>query len=295
MIKRVGFIGLGAMGRPMALNILRGGFGLSVYARRPEAAEPLLKAGAGWCRTPAQLAGETDIFITMITSTADVERVTFGVDGLIEGAKPGSVLVDMSTISPAKTRDIARRLAEKGVEMLDAPVSGGEIGAKEATLSIMVGGDDDTLARVMPVLSCLGKNIVRVGPSGAGQVTKACNQLVLLVAIQALAEAFTFARASGVDLGKLSEALSGGMAGSRILEVLGKRMIERQYQNGIEARLHYKDIQLVLEEAANLGLALPGAALVTQLFNALIGRGKGREDSSQLIEIVEGISFARSG
>lgn len=290
----IGFIGLGTMGRPMALNLIKAGHGLTVYARRPAAIEPLLKAGARAASSPAEVAKGAVVIFTVVTATADVEEVICGQEGIIQGARPGAVVVDMSTISPASTRILADRLASVGVEMLDAPVSGGEVGAKEGSLSIMVGGKEEVFKRVLPLLSCLGKRIVHIGPSGAGQVAKACNQMVLLLTLQGLAEAFTFARASEIDPRRVSLALAGGMAASRMLEVMGERMIERDYHAGVEARLHYKDIQIVLDEAAKLGLALPGSALVTQFFNGLIGRGGGREDSSQLIEIIEALSKARS-
>jgi 2-hydroxy-3-oxopropionate reductase len=289
----VGFIGLGAMGRPMALNLIKGGYPLLVYGRRKEATAPLVEAGAVACGSVEELTRRCDITFTMVTATEDVLEVVLGERGVIAGARPGSVLIDMGTISPAATRLIAGRLAEAGIDCLDAPVSGGEIGAIGGTLSIMVGGKQEIFNRMKPLLSCFGKNIVHIGPSGAGQVAKACNQIVLLITIQGLAEAFTFGRKSGLDPGKIYEALSGGDAQSRILEVLGKRMAERDYRAGIEARLHYKDIQIVLDEAHTLGMALPGAALVTQMFNALIGRGGGREDSSQLLEVIEAISNVR--
>jgi len=286
----VGFIGLGVMGRPMALNLIKGGYPLLVYGRRKEAMAPLVEAGAVACGSVKEVARGCDVTFTMVTATEDVLEVVLGERGIIAGARPGSILINMGTISPAATRLIAERLAEAGIDCLDAPVSGGEIGAIGGTLSIMVGGKPEIFNRVKPLLSCFGKNIVHIGPSGAGQVAKACNQIVLLITLQGLAEAFTFGRKSGLDPGKIYEALSGGDAQSRILEVLGKRMAERDYRAGIEARLHYKDIQIVLDEAHTLGMALPGAALVTQMFNALIGRGGGREDSSQLLEVIEAIS-----
>jgi 2-hydroxy-3-oxopropionate reductase len=290
MLLRVGFIGLGVMGRPMALNLIRGGYRLLVYGRRPETMAPLVEAGAIACGSAAEVAAGCDIVFTMVTTTSDVLEVVLGERGIMAGARPGSILVDMGTISPAATRMIAARLAEVGIEALDAPVSGGESGAINGTLSIMVGGKSEIFERVKPLFACLGKSIVHVGPNSAGQVAKACNQMVLLITLQGLAEAFAFARRNGLDPEKIYEALSGGEAQSRSLEVLGKRMVERNYQAGIEARLHYKDIQIVLDEAHALGLALPATALVTQMFNALIGRGGGNEDSSQLLEIIEAMS-----
>jgi 2-hydroxy-3-oxopropionate reductase len=290
MLPRVGFIGLGVMGKPMALNLIRGGYRLLVYGRRPETMASLMEAGAIACGSAAEVAAGCDIVFTMVTTTSDVLEVVLGEKGIMAGAPPGSILVDMGTISPAATRMIAARLAEAGIETLDAPVSGGESGAINGTLSIMVGGKPEIFDQVKPLFACLGNSIVHIGSNSAGQVAKACNQMVLLITLQGLAEAFTFARRNGLDPEKIYEALSGGEAQSRILEVLGKRMVERDYQAGIEARLHYKDIQIVLDEAHALGLALPATALVTQMFNALIGRGGGNEDSSQLLEVIEAMS-----
>jgi len=289
----VGFIGLGVMGKPMALNLIKGGYSLRVYGRRKEAMAPLVEAGAVACGSAEEATRGCDVIFTMVTTTRDVQEVVLGERGVIAGARPGAIVVDMGTISPDATRAIAARLTEAGIEALDAPVSGGGIGAISGTLSIMVGGKPEIFERVKPLFSCMGKNIVHIGPNGAGQVAKACNQMVMLIALQGLAEAFAFARKNGLDSAKVYEALSGGAAQSRILEVLGKRMVERNYDPGIEARLHYKDIQIVLEEAHTLGMALPGTALVTQMFNALIGRGGGNQDSSQLVEVIDALSKTR--
>jgi len=293
MLTKVGFIGLGVMGKPMALNLIKGGYSLRVYGRRKEAMAPLIEAGAVACGSAEEAARGGDVIFTMVTTTRDVQEVVLGERGVIAGARPGAIVVDMGTISPAATRAIAARLAEAGIEALDAPVSGGGIGAISGTLSIMVGGKPEIFEQVKPLFSCMGKNIVHIGPNSAGQVAKACNQMVMLIALQGLAEAFTFARRNGLDSARVYEALSGGAAQSRVLEVLGKRMVERNYDPGIEARLHYKDIQIVLDEAHTLGMALPGTALVTQMFNALIGRGGGNQDSSQLVEVIEAISKPR--
>jgi 2-hydroxy-3-oxopropionate reductase len=293
MLPKVGFIGLGVMGRPMALNLIKGGYRLRVYGRRKETMAPLVEAGAAACESPEEVARGSEIVFTMVTTTQDVLDVVLGERGVVAGARPGTILVDMGTISPAATRQIAARLAEAGIEALDAPVSGGGIGAINGTLSIMVGGKPEIFERVRPLFACMGKNIVHIGPNGAGQVAKACNQIVMLATLQGLAEAFTFARKTGLDPQRVYESLSGGATQCRILEVLGKRMVERNYAPGIEARLHYKDIQIVLDEAHTLGMALPGTALVTQMFNALIGRGGGKQDSSQLVEVTEAMSKTR--
>ena len=290
MTTNVGFIGLGVMGRPMALNLIKGGHRLRVYGRRKETMAPLAEVGATACGSPEEVARGSEIIFTMVTTTQDVLEVVLGERGVAAGAKRGSIVVDMGTISPAATRQIAARLAETGIEALDAPVSGGGIGAASGTLSIMVGGKPEIFERVRPLFACMGKNIVHIGANGAGQVAKACNQVVMLTTLQGLAEAFTFGRKTGLDPERVYQSLSGGAAQCRILEVLGRRMVDRNYSPGIEARLHYKDLQIVLNEAHTLGMALPGTALVTQMFNALIGRGGGNQDSSQLWEVLEGMS-----
>jgi 2-hydroxy-3-oxopropionate reductase len=295
MAERVGFIGLGIMGRPMALNVLRAGWDLAVHARRPESMEPLAAAGAATCASPAEVARHADILFTMVADTADVEQVILGPEGVIEGASPGAVLVDMSTISPAVTRTIAARLRERGLAMLDAPVSGGEAGAIAGTLSIMVGGAAEVFDRVRPLFAAMGRNIVHVGGSGAGQVCKSCNQIVVGATIVGVAEAILLARASGVDPARVREALLGGFAASRILEVHGQRMIDGNFAPGFKARLHQKDMRIVGESALELGLALPSAATIAQYLNALVGQGLGEEDSAAIYKVLEAMSHGRIG
>lgn len=290
MGERVGFIGLGIMGRPMALNLLKAGHELAVYARRPEAVGPLEAAGAAVGGSPAELAACSDFIFTMVSDTPDVEEVLFGPGGVVDGLREGTVVVDMSTIAPCAAQDMARRLAALGVAMLDAPVSGGEVGALEGSLSIMVGGEAPAFERVLPLLQILGKNVVHVGESGAGQVCKACNQLVVGATIAGVAEAILLARASGVDPGRVRQALLGGFAGSRILEVHGRRMIEGDFSPGFRSRLHQKDMGIVLEAAQELGLALPGAAQVAQYLNALVGRGLGDEDSAAIYRAIASLN-----
>jgi 2-hydroxy-3-oxopropionate reductase len=287
MAERIGFIGLGIMGRPMALNLLAAGLDLAVYARRAEALTPLTDAGARAYASPAAVAEQADVVFTMLGDTSDVEAVILGGSGdadraIIAGAQPGSVVVDMSTISPSATRRIAARLAEAGVTLLDAPVSGGDIGARDGTLSIMVGGPDAAFARVRPLLQVMGRNIVHVGDHGAGQVCKACNQIVVGQTIAGVGEALLLAEAAGVDGAKVRQALLGGFAGSRILEVHGQRMLDANYQPGFKAALHQKDMRIVQETAHELGLGLPGAAMVAQLLNTLLGQGDGELDSAAL-------------
>lgn len=280
----VGFIGLGVMGRPMALHLQRAGHELFVWARRPASVEGL---PASLCASPAELGRRCEVVFTVVTSSADVESVCLGKDGLIEGMAPGAVVVDCSTIGPDAARRIAARLAEKEIEMLDAPVSGGAQGAIDATLAIMAGGKAEVLARVMPLLECLGKRIVHVGPNGAGQVAKACNQMIMVAAIQASAEAMRLAAAAGADCGKVRQALAGGSAASRVLDVMGERMVRRDFAAGIEARLHHKDFGLVLEATRQSGVATPLAAVVGQQLNALMAQGWGRDDTSSLLRVLE--------
>lgn len=281
---KVGVIGLGVMGRPMALHLQRAGHDLHVWARRPASVAGL---PATVCQTPAELGRQCEAVFTIITSSADVEHVALGPDGLIEGMAPGSVLVDCSTIAPEAARHIAARLGEKGIAMLDAPVSGGAQGAIDATLAIMAGGEAEVLARVRPLLECLGQRIVHIGPSGAGQVAKACNQMIMVAAIQAAAEAMRLAAASGVDCGKVRDALAGGSAASRVLDVMGERMVRRDFAAGIEARLHHKDFGLVLAAARQSGVPVPLTAVVDQQLNALMAQGWGRDDTASLLRVLE--------
>ncbi len=281
---RLGFVGLGAMGRPMALHLQRAGHELAVWARRPDST---LGLPARVCATPAELGRCCEVVFTMLTSSADVEGVVLGLDGLGEGMAPGTVLVDCSTIAPDAARRIAGKLGEKGIDMLDAPVSGGEQGAIDATLAIMVGGEAAVLERVRPLLDCLGQRIVHIGPNGAGQVAKACNQMIMVAAIQALAEAMRLASASGVDRGLVKNALAGGSAGSRVLEVMGERMVIADYAAGIEARLHHKDFGLLLEAARRVGAPTPLAAVVGQQLNALMAQGWGHDDTAGLLRLLE--------
>jgi 2-hydroxy-3-oxopropionate reductase len=281
---KVGFIGLGAMGRPMALHLQAAGHDLHVWALRPASADCL---PATVHPTPAALGAACEVVFTVITSSADVEGVALGDNGLIHGMAPGSVLVDCSTIAPDAARRIAGQLAEKGIHMLDAPVSGGEQGARDATLAIMAGGDAAVLERVRPLLERLGQRIVHIGPNGAGQVAKACNQMIMVAAIEAVAEAMHLARAAGVDPAKVKQALAGGSAGSRVLDIMGQRMVDRDFAAGIEARLHHKDYGLVLAAARQSGVPLALTANVAQQLNALMALGFGKDDTSSLLRVLE--------
>ena len=282
---KVGFIGLGVMGRPMAGHLAAAGHELHVWARRRQSAEGL---PATWHDTPAQVGAACDVVFTIITSSADVEQVALGESGLIHGMAADSVLVDCSTIAPDAARRVAAALAARGIHLLDAPVSGGAQGAIDATLAIMAGGDAAVLERVRPLLDCLGQRIVHVGPNGAGQVAKACNQMIMVAAIEAVAEAMRLAGAAGVDPARVRQALSGGSAASRVLEIMGQRMVDRNFSAGIEARLHHKDFGLVLQAARKSGVPVPLTASVAQQLNALMAMGYGRDDTSSLLRVLEG-------
>ncbi|WP_295399459.1 2-hydroxy-3-oxopropionate reductase [uncultured Thiocystis sp.] len=295
MTDRVGFIGLGIMGRPMALNLQRAGVDLVVHARRVESMRPLSEAGAVTCASPAEVARQTDVIFTMVSDTPDVEAVILGANGLVEGARAGAVVVDMSTISPLASRVIAKRLAGQGVEMLDAPVSGGEVGAINGTLSIMVGGSVSAFARVLPMLEMMGTNIVRIGENGAGQVCKCCNQILVGATIAGVAEALLLAKSSGVDPAKVREALLGGFARSRVLEIHGQRMIDEDFRPGFKVRLHQKDLRIVTENSQALGLALPSTALVSQYLNTLVEQGLGDLDSAAIYQVLREMNASGGG
>lgn len=284
---KVGFIGLGIMGRPMALNVLKGGHSLVVWARRRESMAPLLEAGAIAASCPAELAGQVDMVISMVADAPDVREVLLGHNGVSQGAGPGLLAVDMSTVSPGAVRGIGRDLKSAGLEFADAPVSGGEVGAIAGTLSIMVGASDKAFESALPVLQCMGKNVVHVGEVGAGQVTKAANQIVTGMGVLAIAEAFNFSHKSGVDPVKVREALMGGFASSKILENHGQRMLDRNFKPGFKSWMHQKDMNIVMETAFELGVMLPGAAVTAQMFNAMVGSGLGEEDSIALIKLLE--------
>ncbi|MCK5487007.1 MAG: 2-hydroxy-3-oxopropionate reductase [Desulfobacterales bacterium] len=286
----IGFIGLGIMGRPMALNLINAGHSVSVHARRPAMMTPLTDAGATACNTSAEVASNTDIIFICVSDTQDVEQVILGDEGILKSINKDSVVVDMSTISPSATRKLATQLTEHNVHMLDAPVSGGEQGAIDGALSIMVGGDKEIFNRVLPLFEVMGKNIVHIGDNGAGQVTKACNQVLIGQTIAAIGEAYILASASGVDPAKVRQALLGGFAGSRALESHGQRMLDRNFKPGFKARLHQKDMRIAMEAAHELGIALPGAAVVTNYLNAVVGHGNGENDSISILELQEQLS-----
>ena len=282
----IGWIGAGIMGRPMVLNLLRTGYPVTVFARRREQLEPLIEAGARAADSIAQVSATTEVSVVMVADTPDMLEVVTESGGLMEGASPGHTLIDMSTVSPTETRRVAEQLKARDIAMLDAPVSGGEVGAIEGNLSIMVGGPETVFQKVRPIFEVLGGQIRHIGAHGAGQVAKACNQLLVAQTMTAIAEAYMLAESSGVSRERVREALLGGFAYSRILEVHGARMLSGDYQPGFRAQLHLKDLRIVAQEARNLNLNLPGSAATFELMDELVRLGDGELDSAALAKIV---------
>jgi 2-hydroxy-3-oxopropionate reductase len=284
MLHTIGFIGLGVMGRPMARNLLKKGFPLVVHSRSRGPVDELVAAGAERAETPAAVARRATRIITMLPDGPDVTTVLQGSDGVFSAIQPGTIVVDTSSIAPAIARQLARRAAEHGATMLDAPVSGGEIGAINGTLSIMVGGDVEAFDTVKPILDAMGnpERVVRIGESGAGQVCKVCNQMVIGGTLGAVAEAFALARKAGVDAAKVREALLGGFAASRVLEVHGERMLTGNYKPGFRTRLYAKDLRIASQTLDEHHVPAPVAAVVHQLVNALMSAGKGDDDYAAL-------------
>ena len=293
MTLKVGFVGLGIMGKPQALNLCKAGFEVYVHARRAPMMQPLVEAGATACDSPQQVAERADIIITMVSETADVEQVILGEKGVIHGVNAGDLVIDMSSISALVTRDIAAKLAEKDAHMLDAPVSGGDKGAIAGTLSIMVGGKTEQFERALPVFEAMGSNIVHIGDHGAGQITKTCNQVVITQTIAAVAEALILAKASDVDPAKVREALMGGFASSRILEIHGQRMIDHDFEPGFKIALHHKDMKIATQVAQELGVALSGANLASQYLTTLMGTGNTELDSAAMLLPLEQLSAVK--
>jgi len=282
----IGFIGLGIMGRPMALNLKAAGHSL-VVPDRPSLSDEMREA-AIVVSDPAAVAEASEVVIVMVPDTPDVERVLFGPHGVSEGLTEGKMVIDMSSISPIATKGFAARVNGLGCDYLDAPVSGGEVGARNATLTIMVGGPDDSFARAMPLFEKLGKNITHVGAeNGAGQTCKVANQIIVALNIQAVSEALTFARKAGADPAKVRQALMGGFASSRILEVHAERMINRTFAPGFRIRLHQKDLNLALTAAREMGMALPNTAVAQQMFSVVVSQGGADLDHSALVKAIE--------
>jgi len=287
---RIGFIGIGNMGSEIARQLHSAGHTLTTYARSTLSRERASSLGLSLVNTPAEVAAASEVVFTIVTAGKDVEAIVLGPEGIIQGAQPGMIHVDMSTISPAITRRVAEQLRARNIEMLDAPVSGGVAAAKSASLTIFVGGKATIFERVQPLFELMGKAIFHMGPSGTGQVTKLANQICQLANLQGTAEALLFARAQGADAGKVREAVMTGYGASRMLDVLGKKMVEREFAAGIVAALHHKDIGVALDIAHEAGIALPITAQIKQQLNALMGSGYGEQDTSSLLLVLEQMS-----
>ncbi|MBA4144055.1 MAG: 2-hydroxy-3-oxopropionate reductase [Nitrosospira sp.] len=289
---KIGFIGLGIMGRPMAGHLIKGGHTLFLHSRSG-VPEELLKQGGNVCSSPREVAGNADTIITMLPDTPDVERVLFGENGVVHGLSAGKIVMDMSTISPAETRQFAANITKIGCDYVDAPVSGGDIGAKDATLTIMAGAKEAVFIKVKPILELLGRSITLIGPYGAGQICKIANQIIAALTIEAVAEGLLFASRAGADPSKVRQALLGGFASSRVLEVHGARMINRAFDPGFRIELHQKDLSLALSGARALGISLPNTAGVQELFNACIAHGNARLDSAAMVQVLEKLANHR--
>jgi 2-hydroxy-3-oxopropionate reductase len=292
MAQTIGFIGLGIMGRPMARNLLKAGYSLVVHSRSRGPVDEIVKAGATAAASPKDVAAQCDVLITMLPNSPDVEQVALGPGGIIEGARRGLIFADMSTISPIVSKKIGKALEAKGVAMLDAPVSGGEKGAIDGALSIMVGGDKAVFERVLPIFQAMGKTITLLGPLGFGGFTKLANQIIVAVNLTALAEALTLGKKAGLDRDLLLTALAGGLAGSKCLEQKRANYVANTYSPGFKVDLHFKDLGLIMESARELGVPLPTTAVVQELFNALRVKGRGGLDHSGVITLLEDLAGA---
>jgi 3-hydroxyisobutyrate dehydrogenase len=287
MSERVGFIGLGIMGRGMANNLLKAGFSVRVWNRTASRMDPFVEAGAEAGSSPADVAAHSDIIVTCVSDTPDVEAVILGENGVIHGVSAGDLVIDCSTISPKVTREVAAKLNEKGAHMLDAPISGGSEGAAQGTLSIMIGGEAAQVERAMPVLQAMGKTITHVGDQGAGQMVKLVNQILVVGNALAMSEALVFAQAGGLDLRKTLDAVKGGAAGSWMLSNRGPQILERDWRPGFTVNLQQKDLRLVLEAADQLAVPLPGTSLVFNMYRPLEAQGLGEEGNHALIKALE--------
>jgi len=284
---KFGFIGLGIMGKPMAGHLIAAGHTVYVYDLNSEPVKELASKGAVGCRNNKEVAQNSGVVFIMVPDTPDTEAVLFGKDGVVEGLRPGSVVVDMSSISPIATKEFAKKLDALGAKMLDAPVSGGQVGAEKATLSIMVGGQPEVFEQIKPYFEIMGKNIVHVGGNGDGQTCKVANQIVVALTIEAVGEALLFASKAGADPAKVRRALLGGFAQSRILELHGERMIRRSFEPGFRIRLQQKDLNLALQAARTLGLSLPNTSMAQELFNAVAAQGGSDLDHSAIVLALE--------
>jgi 2-hydroxy-3-oxopropionate reductase len=285
-MSKIGFIGLGIMGKAMAANLIKGGHTLFLHSRSGVPQE-LIAAGGTSCTSAKEAAQKAEFIITMVPDTPDVEKVLFGANGVAEGLSAGKVVIDMSSISPIETKAFAERINKLGCEYVDAPVSGGEVGAKNATLTIMIGASDAAFEKVKPLFELMGKNITLVGGNGAGQTCKVANQIIVALNIEAVAEALLFASKAGADPAKVRQALMGGFAASRVLEVHGERMIKRTFDPGFRIELHQKDLNLALANARKMGMSLPNTATAQELFNACQSQGGGKWDHSAMVKALE--------
>ncbi len=290
----IGFIGLGIMGRPMAAHLLRGGDRLHLHSRSGVPAD-LVSAGGRACGSPREVAGRAEVIITMVPDTPDVEAVLFGPGGVAEGLSPGKLVVDMSSISPIETKKFAARVKGLGCDYLDAPVSGGEVGARNATLTIMAGGSESAFARARPLLERMGKSVTLVGENGDGQTCKVANQIIVALNIEAVAEALVFASKAGADPSRVRAALLGGFAASRVLEVHGERMLKRTFEPGFRIELHRKDLGLALAGARALGVSLPNTATAQELLNSCAAAGDAHRDHSALVRALERLASHELG
>jgi 2-hydroxy-3-oxopropionate reductase len=290
MVQTVGFVGLGIMGRPMAKNLMKAGYPVVGYDVVPAALADVVAAGARAAGSAREAAEVSDIAITMLPDSPDVEAAMLRPGGIFEGLHPGLTLIDMSSISPVTARKVAAMAAERGIEMLDAPVSGGEVGAINATLSIMVGGKAEIFEKSLPIFQVMGKNITLVGEAGAGQVAKACNQVVVALTIEAVAEALVLAQKAGVDPARVRQALMGGFAQSRILEVHGQRMLDRNFKPGFRVRLHVKDLNVALSTGKEYGAPLPATAMAMEILKSLVANGHSEDDHSAIARFIEGMA-----
>ncbi|OYD06648.1 2-hydroxy-3-oxopropionate reductase [Paludifilum halophilum] len=293
MTEKIGFIGLGIMGKPMARNLIKAGYRLVVYNRTREKAESLIGEGVEIAATPRDVAERSDVVITMLPDSPQVREVITGEDGLFEGAGEGSLLVDMSTISPVVARELSTQARERGLGMLDAPVSGGESGAEKGTLSIMVGGSEGEFERARPLFEVMGTTMTHVGEAGAGQVVKACNQIVVALTIEAVSEALVLGSKSGVKPALIIDVLSGGLAGNRIMETKRSNFLEHDFNPGFKMELHHKDLGIALASAREYGVSLPLTALVDQIQGSLVAKGEGSQDHSALLTWVEDLAQHR--
>ena len=290
MKPKIGFIGLGIMGRHMCSHLIDAGYNLSVYDLNPAAVKELTDKGAASCSSCKEVAANSDVVISMVPDSPDVEKVALGEGGIIEAARAGLIYIDMSTIAPATSKKVAAELAKKGVRSLDAPVSGGEAGAMNAGLSIMVGGDEALFNEVMPIFEIMGKTVTLCGGSGAGQTVKACNQIQVAMNFIGMAEAFVLGAKSGVDPAIILKVLSGGYAQSRVMDVRGPKIIKGEFEPGFKSKFHYKDLNIVMDTARGLNVPLPATALAHELFSALLASGRGELDHSAVITILEGLA-----